>query len=257
MTQEVAFPRNGSMPIPAPASEGAALLAVIERAARDASVDIDKLEKLLAMRERMEQRKAEQDFHAAMTAAQTEMRAVSTDAVNPQTRSRYATYAALDRALRPIYTKHGFSLSFDTADGAPPDWVRVVCDVACGGHARRYHVDMPADGIGAKGGAVMTRTHATGSAITYGRRYLLLMIFNIAVGEVEDDDGNAAGGGRENITEAQAAELEKLLKETGGDVAKFCTFAKVEMLAELPAIQFEAARRAIVAAGTRRKQEPK
>ena len=50
---------------------------------------------------------------------------------------------------------------------------------------------MPADGKGAKGGDVMTKTHATGSAMTYGQRYLVKMIFNIAVGA--DDDGRAAG----------------------------------------------------------------
>jgi hypothetical protein len=49
---------------------------------------------------------------------------------------------------------------------------------------------MPADGKGAKGGDVMTRTHAAGSAFSYGQRYLLKLIFNIATGE--DDDGNAA-----------------------------------------------------------------
>ena len=43
---------------------------------------------------------------------------------------------------------------------------------------------------GAKGGDVMTKTHAAGSALTYGQRYLLKMIFNIAIGS--DDDGNAA-----------------------------------------------------------------
>jgi hypothetical protein len=57
---------------------------------------------------------------------------------------------------------------------------------------RRYHVDMPADGKGAKGGDVMTKTHATASALTYAKRYLLLQIFALAIGE-SDDDGNAAG----------------------------------------------------------------
>jgi hypothetical protein len=52
---------------------------------------------------------------------------------------------------------------------------------------------MPADGKGAKGGDVMTKTHATGAAVSYGQRYLLKMIFNLAVGEV-DDDGNGASG---------------------------------------------------------------
>ena len=48
---------------------------------------------------------------------------------------------------------------------------------------------MPADGKGAKGGDVMTKTHATGAAVSYGMRYLLKMIFNVAVGE-DDTDGN-------------------------------------------------------------------
>jgi ERF superfamily len=130
-------------------------------------------------------------FEGAMSAVQGEMRAVATDSNNPQTRSKYASYYALDRALRPIYTRHGFSLSFDTADGAPDNFLRIVCYVGhrCG-HSRTYHIDMPADGRGAKGGEVMTKTHATGSAVTYGQRYLLRMIFNIATGG--DDDGNAA-----------------------------------------------------------------
>src|SRR5262245_66125437 len=58
------------------------------------------------------------------------------------------------------------------------------------GYSKSYHLDQPADGKGAKGGDVMTRTHATGSALTYGQRNLTKMIFNIAVSK--DDDGNAA-----------------------------------------------------------------
>jgi hypothetical protein len=119
------------------------------------------------------------------------MRPVAADASNPQTKSKYASYAALDSVLRPIYTKHGFGLSFDTGEGAPTGWVRVLCYVThAGGHARTYHADMPADGKGAKGGDVMTITHAVGAAMSYGMRYLLKMIFNVAVGE-DDRDGNA------------------------------------------------------------------
>jgi hypothetical protein len=50
---------------------------------------------------------------------------------------------------------------------------------------------MPIDTKGARGGDVMTRTHATGSAYTYGKRYLLIGMFNLAIGD--DDDGNTAG----------------------------------------------------------------
>src|SRR6202030_1307723 len=83
--------------------------------------------------------------------------------------------------------------TFDTDDAPLPEHVRIICDVSHpDGHSRRYHLDMPVDGKGARGGDVMTKTHAMGSGITYGKRYLLGMIFNLAI--VKDDDGNAAGG---------------------------------------------------------------
>jgi hypothetical protein len=65
---------------------------------------------------------------------------------------------------------------------------------------------MPADGKGARGNDVMTKTHATGAAITYGKRYLLGMIFNLAV--TRDDDGNGAGNG-DWVDEADADGLLK------------------------------------------------
>lgn len=175
--------------------QGSSLMEMVERAARDPAVDIHKMERLMAMVEKQQQRVAEQAFNEAMNLAQEEMGPVSKDASNPQTRSKYASYAALDQAVRSIYSKHGFSLSFDT-ESLPSDMIRVVCKVAHrDGHAERPHLDLPADGKGAKGGDVMTKTHATMSAVTYGKRGLLKMIFNIAEGDL-DDDGNAASGPR-------------------------------------------------------------
>lgn len=168
------------------------MVSMFQRLACDPNASVEKIERLMALWERSEAKKAESAFNAAMSSAQSEMLPVAADADNPQTRSRYASYEALDRALRPIYTKHQFGLSFDTGDAPGADVVRIVCYVThSGGHARTYHADMPADGKGAKGGDVMTKTHAVGSAMSYGMRYLLKMIFNVAVGE-DDDDGNAA-----------------------------------------------------------------
>lgn len=166
---------------------------MFERLASNPNTSVEALERLMALWERGEAKKAELAFNAAMSTAQKQMRPVAVDATNPQTRSKYASYEALDRALRPIYTEHGFGLSFDTADSPLAEHVRVVCHVTHeGGHSSLRHLDMPADGKGAKGGDVMTKTHAVGSALSYGMRYLLKMIFNVAVGE-HDDDGNAAG----------------------------------------------------------------
>jgi hypothetical protein len=177
-----------------PASDASTGVEMFERLARDPNASVEKIERLMALWERAEGRKAEAQFNSAMSAAQKEMRSVAADAWNPQTKSRYASYEALDRDVRPVYARHGFGLSFDTGDAPQPDQVRVLAYVTHdAGHARTYRLDMPADGKGAKGGDVMTKTHATGAAMTYGMRYLLKMIFNIAVGE-GDDDGNGAAG---------------------------------------------------------------
>jgi hypothetical protein len=190
-----------------PATDTGSLLQIISRAASDQSVDIDKMERLMAMHERLVARDAEQAFNAALTAAQTEMRPIAADADNPQTRSKYASYAALDKALRPIYTKHGFALSFDEGDTDKPEHIRVLCYVSHkDGFTRTYRKDMPADGKGARGGDVMTKTHASGAADTYGMRYLLKKIFNVAIGE--DKDGNVPGA---VISEEQAMQLSDLL----------------------------------------------
>ncbi|MGQ7956469.1 ERF family protein [Pseudomonas sp. SP16.1] len=184
--------RQDASPV-AVVDEPKTILQVIQRAAADPQCDIEKMERLMAMHERMQARDAETKFNLAMSAAQSEMRPVGADADNKQTRSKYATYAKLDGALRPIYTRHGFSLSFNS-EPAEADVIRVICYVShSDGHTRSYMLDMPADGKGAKGGDVMTKTHAVGSGASYGMRYLLKMIFNVAVGE-DDDDGNSASG---------------------------------------------------------------
>ncbi len=234
------------MPIPQPANETAAMIAVLERALRDPSIDIARARELFTMMREAKATRAEDAFNDAMRTAQSEMGPVRKDAANPQTRSRYASHLALDTALRPVYTKHGFALSFNTAP-APETMVRIECLVTCAGHQRTYGIDLPADGKGARGNDVMTKTHATMSAITYGRRGLLLMIFNIATGEM-DDDGNAAGKVELVITAKQADELYQLVMDAAAEGSKtavkdFNDWAGVSSIADLPASKYDEATR--------------
>lgn len=215
--------------------------------------NLELVEKMMALQERAEAGAARKAFAEAMSAAQGEMRAVSQDAANPQTRSRYASFANLDRALRPIYSRHGFSLSYDTEDGASEGTIRVVCYVSAHGHERRHHIDMPTDGKGAKGGDVMTKTHATMSAVTYARRGLLKMIFNVAEGADVDDDGNGAGrvpddndGDRELISKEQIQTLQSALKVREMPEQRLLKFAGVifhghpiETIADIPISIFQ------------------
>jgi hypothetical protein len=168
------------------------LLAIIERAARDPAVDVEKLQRLLDIQEMAVNRAAEKAFNTALVLAQGEMKSIQTDASNPQTKSRYATYSALDRECRPLYTKYGLAPSFNTEPTGDPNLIMVTCMLGHrSGHTRRYQIPMPVDTKGIRGVDMMTKTHATGSAYSYGKRYLLVGMFNLAIDD--DDDGNAAG----------------------------------------------------------------
>ena len=84
-----------------------AAVQLFERLATDPNASVEKIERLMALWERGEAKTAEKAFFAAMAEAQKEMRPVREDASNPQTRSRYASYEALDRALRHPLPKSG------------------------------------------------------------------------------------------------------------------------------------------------------
>lgn len=207
-------------PVPAPAAP-VSMLDIIDRASRDPSVDIDKLERLIGLKKDMEAQQARVEFDRAMVAAQGEMRAIRADLENPQTRSKYASYAQLDKAIRPIYSKHGFAVSFNTGDAPRENELRVLATLShTAGHRQDYRIDMPADGKGARGNDVMTKTHATGAAASYGQRYLYKLMFNLAVGDVDDDGNGAAGISDEELlsTGARDPATGKLLSTY--DVAK-------------------------------------
>jgi hypothetical protein len=155
----------------------------------DRGANIDTIERLAKLQREMMDHSAQVEFNHAMQRCQEKMKRIATDMENPQTRSRYASYAQIDRAIRPIYTAEGISLSFGDGEPIAPETVRIICYVAKAGFTRIYHKDMPVVTVGPQGKAVMTPTHATGSAAAYAKRYLVKDIFNLAVGE-DDNDGN-------------------------------------------------------------------
>ncbi len=216
-----------------PAQVGTLLERAIER-----GVDADSLQKLVALQERILDRQAEQEFAVAMRQTQAAIQPVLKTRLNKQTESYYATLEALNKAVVPVYTQYGFSLSFGTEDSPTEGYIRIVCDVFhIGGHTRRYHFDLPLDDVGIAGKTNKTRVHASGSTLSYGRRYLTMLIFNVST--TDDNDGN--GGKPPLITEQQVADLEALAQEVGADVAKFCQWFKVGSLAEIHASNYSRA----------------
>lgn len=167
------------------------VMEILSTAVLNGNVAVDVIERLTKLQREQVEYQAMVEFNESMHRCQEKMKRISADMVNPQTHSRYASYAQVDRAIRPIYTAEGISLSF--SEGEPPasEMIRVICYVSRGGYTRLYQKDMPIVTVGPQGKAVMTAIHAHGSADSYAKRYLVKDIFNLAIGD-DDNDGNPA-----------------------------------------------------------------
>lgn len=216
-------------------NQNTTVLNIIQQAAKNPDVDIDKMERLLQMQERIMDKQSEQSFNIAMKVVQEQIPSVLKNKTNTQTNSKYADLEAINNAINPVITKNGFSISFGTDQSPLEKHYRITGIVShVDGHSRTYQVDIPQDDAGIKGTKNKSNTHAFGSSMSYGRRYLNLLIWNIST---SDDDGNLAGAG-ELITESQVKELQTLIDETETDIQQFCKFQKIKSLTNMPLNQF-------------------
>lgn len=222
-------------------SEGAALLSMIERMARDPAVDPDRIERFMVMAREARAEQARVAFNAAMSACQAELPRVLRDAKNSHSGAAYTRLESIAKATAPIIARHGFSLSFGTEPSPLKDLLRVTCTCAHeAGHERAYHLDLPPDTAGAQGKANKTPIQGIGSTITYARRYLVLQVFNIALTNdpMDTDGAPAGGGGDEVISDAQAEQIRAQLTEHKIPPDRLLRFFGVESVPDLPAVRF-------------------
>lgn len=217
---------------------------VIELAAMPGT-NPEMFDRLVAWQEREEARQAEEQFNEAMNRAQNEIQPVARRTENSQTKSFYAKLEAVDEAIRPIYLRHGFAVSYNTVPPLVPGNVRVECEVAHGRHSKKYHREAPADTLGPKGTAVKTVLHGGGSTETFLKRYAVCGAFNVVFAGMDDD---GVRGGMVFMTGEQVAELADLLKVGGGSEAALLTHFYADhyhSLDECPASEFVKLKQAI------------
>lgn len=185
-------------------AQTASIMSFIERAASDNSVDIDKLERLIQLSERMQAKTAEQAFNAAMAQMQCEIPTVVEGAVNQHTKNTYATLDDINVTLKPIMQRFGFAVTFKVEHQASGISVTGIL-MHSAGHREQTTLLLPVD-IGAGRNAVQ----AVGSSTTYGKRYVMCALLNITTGDARDDDGQTAIPDPV-ITDIQARQLQALL----------------------------------------------
>lgn len=216
-------------------AEARSIIQVIERAAMNPAVDIDKMERLLAMQERIHERQAKAAYSAALAEMQPQLPiigergGIKDRAGNIQ--SRYALWEDIVGIVTPILSRHGFALSFRTGNDANGVTVTGVLSHR-EGHSESTSLTLPIDTSGSK-----NAVQSVGSSTSYGKRYTAAALLNLRTGE-PDDDGSA-GGGPALVSEEQVANLEALITEVGANRAAFLKYVKVDALERIPAASYE------------------
>lgn len=233
--------RNSTATDPAP-------LSLIHQAIEKGVTDPGYLEKLLALQERWEDRQAAMAYNVAMNLCQKEIPPIKKNKQNTHNQSWYADLEQVLAAVQPVYIKHGFSISFGEEPCDIPSTLRIRADVRhVAGHTERHWGNFPWDGSGSGGKANKTAIQAVGSAFSYGRRYLLGVIFNLSFTQ-DDNDGQPTRAQQtaqrrayqpKTVTNAQVKCLYDLFdecKQVGHpvDEANFLRLARVKRVEEIP-----------------------
>lgn len=263
--RETATAARALAPVSQATSEAGAFLAMVERAARDPSVDLDKLERLMAMREREQARAAKAEFAAAFadmipalptidrnggivlySKSDRDYAAKNEGNYPPNARPIQTTkYATLDDILigiNPVLSEYGFSIRFEHETAPIGDSYRIKTRAILthrAGHSESAETPpLLQDSSGSK-----NNVQGVGSSMKYGRRYALMAILPIAsqAPQDADDDGEAAGQkpGPTVISQEQLAAIDKKLTDCGTDRPTFLDYFDLDRLDDMPADKFD------------------
>lgn len=121
----------------------------------------------------------------ALLKAQGQMGKLIKDSVNPHLRNKYASLTSVIETVRQPLTDSGIVLyqSASTIDGGV--MVRSMLIHGDSGESVEEQLLMPID---------KPTPQSIGSAITYARRYLIMLQCGLAPDDEDDDDGNKASG---------------------------------------------------------------
>jgi hypothetical protein len=187
ITKDVAV-KQVHIPMTQEPQGSAAIMALISRFATDQSLDVAKLDHLLAVKERWEKEEARKAFVIALNNFKADPPDVFKDKkVSFETgkgKTEY-THASLDKVssiLGASGAVHGLSHRWETAQGADGR-VGVTCILThIGGHSERVTLTAPADSSGSK-----NSIQAIASTVSYLERYTVMAAYGVASHDQEDD----------------------------------------------------------------------
>ena len=208
-------------------------------------IDAEGIKTLAEIYERMEDRRAQREFTAALLAFQRVCPPIKkTSRVSFPTRkggtfdSQYAKLEDVTMVVRPLLQAHGFSFTFDTEIRGKE--VKAICVLFhVGGHSTRTSFTAPADPE-----PKLSDAHSTASAVTFAQRYAFQLALGIVPGG--DNDGKTYAESGAKITTEQLQALQKLLADAQADTKAFWNYAGIRKLEDLPAKDYAKIRQALI-----------
>ena len=153
-------------------------------------LDLDRLERMLALQERWEANAARNAFNAAFAAFKAESVMIVKNITvtdGPLKGKKYADLFAVVNTITPALSKHGLSASWKLTKDEPV-WLEVTCTLRhAEGHAETVSMGGPPDAGGAKS-AIQGRA----SSKSYLERYTLLAITGLASSDGDKDGQSSA-----------------------------------------------------------------
>lgn len=240
------------------------LLAAIIRASADPACDPAKMRELIAIKRELDQDAAKAAFDDAFVAMQAELPSIRRDrrievrkkdargerTGDIQQSTPYATFEAIMTVVKPLLTKHGFSLSFETSPLDPVivgdsvmERINVKGILSRKGHQRTSTFAVRPDNSGSK-----NPTQAQGSGQSYGKRYVTIALLNIVSHAPEDADtdgregsfAHAKGGDMaetvevETLSPEELGKLQRKVADCKVPITQVLAHYKIESLADLP-----------------------
>lgn len=235
-------------PATLPDASAAPLAAILSDPERLQAIPVETVERLLALKERMDAEYARKAFFEALAAFQAECPIIERRKGIPDrdgnVKYRYAPLEQVIAQVAPLLRVHGLAYRFDTMpkDGG----IEVQCILTHAlGHSETSVAFMP--------GVQVPKANAAqnaGAGITYGKRIAFLNATGILTADMDSDgdDGSGAGADEdERITADQAANLRALAEEVGADEARFLKWMQVESFEDIAASRYEKAARGLEA----------
>lgn len=216
-------------------SESSMILSALIDLAKDPTIEIGRLEKLMSLQERLEDRQAEKLYSTAIAKFQGECPTIQkSKKVKFESSSGKTTqynYSPLDEivsVIKPILAKNELSYSFDII---PPEKGGTLATLQtkishAGGHSVTSSLQFPEVHDDQRMNASQRRK----SAISFAKRAGLENALGIVTTE-EDDDARRAH--HDECSPEQVQEINELIKKTGTTLKTFLDYAKVSKVEDM------------------------